>query len=117
MAFEVKKAKRQRRPLKINLEGVSGSGKAQPVDEPVLTPSGFVPIGSLKVGDTVFGRDGLPCTVRGVYPQGQKSVYEVKFTDRTSTRCCDEHLWVVQRANGTSDRWHVWPLKEIRFAM
>lgn len=27
MAFEVKKAKRQRRPLKINLEGVSGSGK------------------------------------------------------------------------------------------
>ena len=27
MAFEIKKAKRQRRPLKINLEGVSGSGK------------------------------------------------------------------------------------------
>jgi hypothetical protein len=27
MAFEVKKARRQRRPLKINLEGVSGSGK------------------------------------------------------------------------------------------
>lgn len=27
MSFEVKKAKRQRRPLKINLEGVSGSGK------------------------------------------------------------------------------------------
>jgi hypothetical protein len=27
MAFEVKKAKRQRRPLKISLEGVSGSGK------------------------------------------------------------------------------------------
>jgi hypothetical protein len=27
MGFEVKKAKRQRRPLKINLEGVSGSGK------------------------------------------------------------------------------------------
>ena len=27
MTFEVKKAKRQRRPLKINLEGVSGSGK------------------------------------------------------------------------------------------
>ena len=27
MAFEIKKARRQRRPLKINLEGVSGSGK------------------------------------------------------------------------------------------
>jgi hypothetical protein len=27
MGFEVKRAKRQRRPLKINLEGVSGSGK------------------------------------------------------------------------------------------
>jgi hypothetical protein len=27
MGFEVKKARRQRRPLKINLEGVSGSGK------------------------------------------------------------------------------------------
>lgn len=29
----------------------TGLGKAQPVDEPVLTPSGWLPIGDLAVGD------------------------------------------------------------------
>src|SRR5215217_7645170 len=35
-------------------------GRAQPVDQPVLTPDGFRPIGSLRVGDLVLGADGLP---------------------------------------------------------
>src|SRR5262249_60400132 len=35
-------------------------GRAQPVDRGVLTPNGFQPIGTLRVGDLVIGSDGTP---------------------------------------------------------
>ena len=50
-------------------------GRAQPLSSAVLTPSGFRPIGTLRVGDLVVGSDGLPTPVLGVYPQGRKKVY------------------------------------------
>jgi hypothetical protein len=111
-----RKAKGEQAALKLGVYGPQGSGKAQPVDEPVLTPNGFVPIGSLKVGDVVIGRDGLPAPVLGVFPRGRRPVFRVRFTDNTETRCCDQHLWVVQRTHG-DQRWHVFPLKELRLLM
>src|SRR5438105_8628984 len=45
-------------------------GRAQPLVSQVLTPVGFRPIGSLRVGDLVIGSDGQPTPVLGVYPQG-----------------------------------------------
>jgi phosphate starvation-inducible protein PhoH and related proteins len=70
-------------------------GRAQPLDRPVLTPAGFRPIGSLRVGDLVIGSDGLPTRVLGVYPQGRRPVYEVRTQDGARTLCCAEHLWFV----------------------
>jgi phosphate starvation-inducible protein PhoH and related proteins len=70
-------------------------GRAQPVDAPVLTPDGFRPIGELRVGDLVTGRDGKPTAVTGVHPQGRKQVYRVHTQDGASTRACGEHLWFV----------------------
>jgi phosphate starvation-inducible protein PhoH and related proteins len=70
-------------------------GRAQPLGEPVLTTSGFRPIGSLQVGDLVIGSDGRPTPVLGVYPQGRKEVFRVRAQDGASTLCCAEHLWFV----------------------
>jgi phosphate starvation-inducible PhoH-like protein len=70
-------------------------GRAQPVDTPVLTPDGFQPIGALRVGDLVVGRDGRPTPVLGVYPQGRKQVFRVSTQDGASTVACAEHLWFV----------------------
>ncbi|HET7444764.1 MAG TPA: PhoH family protein [Solirubrobacterales bacterium] len=70
-------------------------GRAQPVTSPVLTPSGFKPIGELQVGDMVIGSDGSPTPVLGVYPQGRKDVFRVRAQDGASTLCCAEHLWHV----------------------
>ncbi|MDX1620791.1 MAG: PhoH family protein [Nitriliruptorales bacterium] len=70
-------------------------GRAQPTDRPVLTPDGFVPIGSLEVGDLVIGSNGRPTPVLGVYPQGRREVFEVTTQDGASTICCGEHLWQV----------------------
>jgi hypothetical protein len=71
---------------------VSG-GKAQPVDEPVLTPSGWRPIGSLRVGDFVTGSDGRPTRVSGVFPQGVKDIFTLTFNDGGSARSTADHLW------------------------
>jgi phosphate starvation-inducible PhoH-like protein len=70
-------------------------GRAQPLDRNVLTPGGFRPIGSLRVGDLVIGSDGTPTPVLGVYPQGRKAIFEVRTQDGAATRCCGEHLWQV----------------------
>ncbi len=73
-------------------------GRAQPTFTPVLTPTGFRPIGSLRVGDLVTGSDGRPTPVLGVYPQGRKPVYRVSTQDGASTLACGEHLWTVSTA-------------------
>jgi phosphate starvation-inducible PhoH-like protein len=70
-------------------------GRAQPLASAVLTPSGFRPIGGLRVGDLVVGSNGLPTPVLGVYPQGRKEIFRVHSQDGASTLCCGEHLWHV----------------------
>ena len=71
-------------------------GKAQPLDEPILTPDGWKPMGEIQVGDYVIGADGKPKQVNGVYPQGRKNVYKITFSNDTWTRACGEHLWQVK---------------------
>jgi phosphate starvation-inducible PhoH-like protein len=81
-------------------------GRAQPVDRQVLTPSGWHPIGELRIGDLVVGSDGRPTPVLGVFPQGRRDVFRVQAQDGASTLCCAEHLWTVRtpedRRRGTS---------------
>lgn len=97
-------------PLKIAIYGATKAGKAQPVDQPVLTPFGYRPIGSIGIGDAVIGADGNPTEVTGVFPQGSKEVYRVKFNDRTSTRCCADHLWAIRRRDA---ELRVTPLRDL----
>jgi phosphate starvation-inducible PhoH-like protein len=70
-------------------------GRAQPIATGVLTPSGFRPIGNLRVGDLVIGSDGKPTPVIGIFPQGRKQVFRLSAQDGASTVCCGEHLWRV----------------------
>jgi hypothetical protein len=107
-------------PERVALGGNRG-GKAQPVDEPVLTPKGWRPIGSLRVGDSVISGSGRRCLVTGVFPQGVKPVFRVTFDDGATTRCCEEHLWKARikksdrfGANRLSEKWSVVSLGDIR---
>lgn len=81
----------------VTISGKEHSGKAQPLDALVLTDTGYVEMRSIKVGDKVFGRDGNLHKVIGVYPQGIKRTYKVTFNDGTSTVCCNEHLWNINK--------------------
>lgn len=80
----------------VAMFSATGVGKAQPVDELVLTPDGWVPIGSLKVGDKVIGSNGKSTRVVGIYPQGVREVFRLTFSDGATTRACGEHLWSVK---------------------
>lgn len=80
----------------------TGVGKEQPLDEPVLTPSGWSKMGEIKTGDYVIGVNGLPLRVVATHPQGMKKVARVLFSDGTSVRCGWQHLWSVQ----TKDHKH-----------
>lgn len=73
-----------------------GLGKAQPLDAKILTPNGWVLMGDISVGDQVMSVDGKPTVVTGVYPQGEKEIFKVVFSDGSSTECCEEHLWLTQ---------------------
>lgn len=79
---------------------MTNTGKAQPLSTKVMTPKGWVKIGDCRVGDLVVSIDGLPTTVTGVFPQGKKEVVKVTFSDRTSVKCCEDHLWKVTDQTG-----------------
>ena len=73
-----------------------GNGKGHPLDEPVLTPNGWVAMGDLKVGDEVVGSDGLGTQVLDVYDRGELPVYRVTFRDGSSVRVDGDHLWQIK---------------------
>lgn len=73
-------------------KGLSGSGKAQPLTSKVLTPTGYVNMGDIQVGDCILDGKGNPTTVLGVFPQGVRPIYKITFSDRTSIEVSDEHL-------------------------
>lgn len=81
-------------------KSANATGKSQPIDTPVLTPYGYVPIGTIKEGDQVFGDDGNPHTVIGVFPQGNQPTYRVYLNDDSSTLCSKDHLWDVRTSSG-----------------
>jgi len=100
-------------------------GKALANDTPILTRDGFKPMGELAVGDRVYGSDGRPTEVLGVYPQGMRPTWRVRTNDGASVVCDTEHLWTVQRKarrsgaiwsrrdRGGPDRWQTVPFSRV----
>jgi len=68
-------------------------------------------IGQAKEGDEIFGSDGLPTNITGVYPQGKLNLYEIELSDGRKSVCCDEHLWTVY--DYQAKKYKTLPLKEI----
>lgn len=101
------------KPLENNgmiVVGTPGSGKAQPVDMIIPTPSGDKRFGDLRIGDEVYDRLGNPTRVTGIHPQGVIDKYEVVLEDGRKTHCNDEHLWTCLDEN---DKAFTLSLREI----
>jgi len=72
-----------------------GIGKAEHVDEPVLTPTGWRRIGDMAVGDLVATVDGTFTRITGVFPQGRRPLYRVMLDDGCSVLADAEHRWLT----------------------
>lgn len=105
----------------VCLTGGTGSGKAQPLDEPILSTKGWIKMGDIRIGEELVSPlNNEPSIVTGIYPQGIKPIYRITTSDGRTTRCCGEHLWMVRtntmvqkhRKNGTPS-FYVKTTKEI----
>lgn len=97
----------------VSIIGASGNGKALPDLAQLPTPYGVVRADSLKVGDELFNREGKPVKILGIYPQGEKDMYQVTFKDGRTAMCCEDHLWTVIKGYGRKEKVMTLPLKDL----
>ena len=62
---------------------------------PIPTPDGWTTLGEIAVGQHVFDERGEPCTVIGVYPQGDQPVCRVIFDDCSGLVAGARQPWVT----------------------
>ena len=72
-----------------------GAGKGLLENEVVATPSGWIKMKDLKIGDYIIGRNGKPTKVIGVYPQGEQELAKITFKDNVEIITDMEHRWTV----------------------
>jgi hypothetical protein len=93
----------ENKPPAFCIFGDPGSGKAQPLDAKVLTPTGWKLMGDVSVGDRLVSVDGKPTKVLAVYPQGVREIVTVTFDDGVSVECDWEHLWTLAPVDDRSN--------------
>lgn len=96
----------------ILLAGDPGVGKAQPLTAKIKIPNGWTTMGEIAVGDVVSTPDGGTANVTGVYPQGERQVYKITFSDGRVTHACGEHLWKTRLLR--TKKWNVISTNDIR---
>ena len=72
----------------------------QPLWSRILTPTGWVKMGDIKVGDAICGTNGSIQTVVGVFPKGEKEIYKMVFANKRVVECCEDHLWNYVTSRG-----------------
>ncbi len=75
-----------------------GVGKGNSPLNRIATPTGWTTFGAIQVGDVVINPDGGTTKVKGVFPRGKMEMFQVTFTDDSSTICSGDHLWNVRTA-------------------
>jgi len=92
-----------------------GTGKGGLPSTRVATPTGWITLGEVCVGDAVINPDGGVTRVRGVYRRGRMGMFRVTFSDGATTVCSGDHLWNVRSAcqKHRGESYRTLPLREI----
>lgn len=101
----------------VVIVGDPGVGKAQPLTCKVLTRNGWKSMGELTLNDYVITPDGRESKIIGIFPQGIKPIYEIKFKDGKKTKACGNHLWKVYGiplGKKRIKRWNIISTEEIK---
>ncbi|NMW84723.1 AAA family ATPase [Peptoniphilus sp. AGMB00490] len=82
----------------FTIYGSAGVGKALRNGTPVLTTEGWIAIEDLIPNkDKVIGSDGQAYDLLGVFPQGKRQLYRVKFSDGAWVDADGDHIWTHYR--------------------
>lgn len=82
------------------MANVGGAARALADYEKVWTSEGAVEIGRLQKGCLVNNTYGSFSKVTGVYPQGERAIFRMKFSDGEHVDCDLEHRWSVRTHHG-----------------
>lgn len=89
----------------ILIKAPNGKGKAQPLEEPVLTANSWKKMGELTLNDKVINPvTGKPIKLLGIYDRGLLDTYKITFSDGSCTECAGDHLWSVFKSGKAKDR-------------
>ena len=78
------------------IEASTKSGKAQPLNALIYTPEGPKRMGEVIVGTRVLTPSGHARIV-AIYPQGEREVWRVTFSDGAVVEADADHLWEVHQ--------------------
>lgn len=81
---------------RVSVRSGHGTGKGNPKSLEIPTPDGVRRWGDLRKGDRVFGSDGHPTTVTGIFDRGVIPAYRVTFDDGSATTVDGDHLWNIR---------------------
>lgn len=85
--------------------GYRESAKAQPLDTPILTPTGFKTMRDIRVGDFVMSNNGKKVQVLYESPIKTRDIYELKTEDGRSVECDIQHLWTVRKMTNVKEKY------------
>lgn len=74
----------------------TGLGKALHKETLIpVYPKGFKTMLEIKVGDTVFSKDGIPTKVTHKFQPKINKHYKITFLNGEVIKCCKDHLWTL----------------------
>ncbi|MCW0484092.1 SNF2-related protein [Gaoshiqia sediminis] len=76
-----------------------GLGKSETLNSLISSPNGWIRMGDIQAGDSIFAKDGSIQQVEGVFPQGIVPTYRMTFNDGSFVDCNLEHIWCVRDQN------------------
>ena len=91
----------------------AGAARALADYEKVLIPAGEVEISKLKVGDSVMNTYSGVSKVTGVYPQGERDILRIFFSNGEHVDCDPEHRWTVSDHPDRPTSWKTRTTQEI----
>ena len=95
--------------FEVLYEGTRGPGKGLAAHTKILTTEGWVRADEVTYSSVLIAEDGSPTKVLGIYPQGIKPTYKMRFSGGTEIHADDTHRW---KASANSE-WSIKTTKEL----
>lgn len=93
------------------LTATRGFGKFHDLNTKILTPTGWIKMKDIKVGDKVITPTGSEASVIKLHPQGKQDIYKISFQDGRTAYAGLPHLWKCIGVGGYGSKPTEWQLR------